>query len=181
MSELQRDQAVKWLHESQKEFMDLVTPLSDEQWKWKPSPERWSVGECAEHIMLSETLLFSKVQDALAHDPNPDWEKKTAGKTDFLLKVMAPRLGKAVAPEPIQPHSIVARAEVMSQFAEVRAKTLEFATTSKAPLNDHTSEHPFPVFNTLSAYQWLIYIPLHNERHDKQIQEVMATPGFPAK
>jgi hypothetical protein len=169
------------LNESKKEFLDLVKGLSDDQWKWKPAPERWSVGECAEHIMLSEGLLFAKVQDALSHDANPDWEKKTAGKTELIVRVMAPRLGKAVAPEAIQPQSKLTRAEVMSRFAEARAKTFEFATGTAASMNDHTSEHPFPVFNTLSAYQWLIYIPLHNERHDKQIQEVMATPGFPSK
>jgi hypothetical protein len=35
------------------------------------------------------------------------------------------------------------------------------------------------VFNTLNAYQWLIYIPLHNFRHNRQIEEVMANPNFP--
>jgi hypothetical protein len=31
----------------------------------------------------------------------------------------------------------------------------------------------------LNAYQWLIYLPLHTERHDKQIAEVKASPGYP--
>ena len=35
------------------------------------------------------------------------------------------------------------------------------------------------VFGTLNAYQWLIYIPLHNLRHEKQIAEVKATKGYP--
>jgi len=26
-----------------------------------------------------------------------------------------------------------------------------------------------------------MYIPLHNMRHDKQIEEVKSTPGFPGK
>jgi len=46
-------------------------------------------------------------------------------------------------------------------------------------LKEHTVDHPFPVFGTLNAYQWLIYVPLHNMRHDQQIAEVKASPGFP--
>lgn len=179
MSAEQREMVVKLLRESQKETLDLVSSISDEQWKWKPAPNRWSVGECVEHIMLSEGLLRVKMEEALAGAPNPDWQAKTAGKTEFLLKVMAPRQGKAEAPESIQPQSKLTRVEVMAKLAQTRAKTLKFAETTEATMNDHTAEHPFPVFNTLSAYQWLLYIPLHNMRHDKQIQEVMATEGYP--
>lgn len=179
MSQQERDQIIGFLKDSQKEFLQAVSSLSDEQWKWKPTPERWSVGEVAEHILLSESALFSRMQKALASPPNPDWEKKTAGKTEFLLKVMAQRQGKAQAPEEIQPQGKLTREQIMTGFAEVRGKTLQFATDTTLALKGYTSEHPFPIFNTLSAYQWLLYIPLHNMRHDKQIEEVKATPGFP--
>ena len=48
-------------------------------------------------------------------------------QTEFILKVMAPRMGKAQAPEDIQPRGNLTRAEIMSRFAEVRANTLQFA------------------------------------------------------
>ena len=41
------------------------------------------------------------------------------------------------------------------------------------------SRHPFPVFNTPNACDWLIDIPLHNLRHDLQIAEVKAGAGYP--
>ena len=55
-----------------------------------------------------------------------------------------------------------------------------FVKDTQLPLKEHNSEHPFPVFNRLNAYQWLLYIPLHNLRHDQQIAEVKATPGYPS-
>ncbi|MBI1788689.1 MAG: DinB family protein [Acidobacteria bacterium] len=179
MSREEREKAIRWLNESRTEFLQLVQDLSDEQWKWKPAPERWSVGEVAEHILLSEGALFGRVREALANPPNPDWEKKTAGKAEFLEKVMPSRVRRAQAPEEIQPRGNLTRAEIMSRYAEVREKSLRFIEETQASLKDHTVEHPFPVFNTLNAYQWFIYIPLHNMRHDKQIEEVKATPGFP--
>jgi hypothetical protein len=57
--------------------------------------------------------------------------------------------------------------------------TIKFVQDTQLPLKEHNSEHPFPVFKTLNAYQWLLYIPLHNLRHDQQIAEVKATPGYP--
>ena len=181
MTQQEHDQVIQLLKDSRTEFVQAVTNLSDEQWKWKPAPNRWSVAEVSEHILLGDGMLFAKMQEALASAPNPDWEKKTAGKTEFILKVMAPRLGKAQAPEDIQPRGNLTRAEIMNRFAEVRSNTLQFAEQTQIALKEHTSEHPFPVFGTLNAYQWLIYIPLHNMRHDKQIEEVKSTPGFPAK
>ena len=70
---------------------------------------------------------------------------------------------------------------MIAKLKEARAKSLKFAEETKLPLKAHTLDHPFPVFNTLNAYQWLIYIPLHNIRHNKQIEEVKSDPNFPAK
>jgi hypothetical protein len=177
----ERAQLIQLLEDSRKEFIAEVSHLSDEQWRWKPTPERWSVGECAEHIMLAEALLFGSAQQALKNPADPDWETKTKGKTEILLDVMAQRKGKATAPEPIVPKGNYTRAEIMAKFDEERAATLKFVQTTDLPLKEHLSPHPFPIFNPLNAYQWVLYIPLHNMRHDKQIEEVKATAGFPAK
>ena len=175
----QRAHAVQLLQDAQKEFVAAVESLSDEQWNYKPAPERWSVGEVAEHIVLAEGLLFSKVEESLAGKPNPDWETQTKGKTEFLEKVMVNRQYKAQAPEQIKPQGKLTRAEIMSKYAEGRAKSIKFIEDTDLPLNEYTAEHPFPVFKTLNAYQWLIYIPLHNMRHDLQIEEVKTSAGFP--
>jgi hypothetical protein len=175
----ERAHAIQLLQDSQKEFLASVEGLTDEQWNYKPGPDRWSVGETAEHIVLAEGALFSGVDRALASPPNPDWEAKTRGKTEFLEKVMVDRSHKAQAPEAIQPRSNLSREEVIRQYRRARGKTLKFAEETQVALKEHTADHPFPVFGTLTAYQWLIYIPLHNMRHNQQIAEVKASPGFP--
>lgn len=179
LSAAERAHAIQLLQDSQKEFLSYVDGLTDEQWNYKAGPDRWSVGETAEHIVLAEGLLFSAVQGALASPPNPDWETKTKGKTEFIEKVMVDRSHKATAPEQIVPHGKMTREEVIQKYKEARAKTIKFAEETQIPLKEHTFDHPFPVFGTLNAYQWLIYIPLHNMRHDQQIAEVKASPGFP--
>src|SRR5690348_5125898 len=175
----ERAHAIQLLQDSQKEFLSYVSGLTDEQWNYKAGPDRWSVGETAEHIVLAEGLLFSAVQGAVAAPVNPDWETKTKGKTEFIEKVMVDRSHKATAPEQIVPSGKLTREEVIQRYKEARAKTLKFAEETDVPLKSHTFDHPFPVFGTLNAYQWLIYIPLHNMRHDQQIAEVKASAGYP--
>lgn len=175
----ERAKAIKLLNESHKQTLDLIEGLSEEQLKFKATPEKWSVLEVAEHIALAEGLLFGAVDGALAAKENPEWETKTKGKTEFLERVIVSRDRKASAPESIVPSGKLTRDEVIAKLKESRAKTLKFAEETKLPLKAHTFDHPFPVFNTLNAYQWLIYIPLHNIRHNQQIEEVKANPNFP--
>src|SRR5580700_3957997 len=70
LSAEERTQVLKWLNESHTEFFASIDGVSDAQWKWKPAPERWSVGETAEHIVLAEAMLFDFVQKAMAAPPN---------------------------------------------------------------------------------------------------------------
>lgn len=179
ITEAEREKAVRLFEASRAEFLGSIDGLSEAQWKWKPAPTRWSVGEVAEHIVLAEALLFGKVNEAVANQPNPDWERKTAKKTEFLERVMPARTGRAQAPEEIVPEGKLSRDETLKRFDAGREPMLKFAKETQAPLKQQTAEHPFPVFNTLNAYQWLLYIPLHTQRHVKQIEEVKATEGYP--
>ncbi|HMV47346.1 MAG TPA: DinB family protein [Blastocatellia bacterium] len=177
----ERAKVIKLLKESQAETLAALEKLSDEQLKFKSAPEKWSVLEVGEHILLAESRIFGAVGAALAAKPNPDWEAKTKGKTELLEDVLGGRKGKAQAPESIVPSGKLTREEIITKFKEARAKTLKFAEETDKPLKMHTYDNPFPVFGTLNAYQWLIYVPLHNIRHNKQIAEVMANPNFPKK
>src|ERR1700722_1823307 len=179
MTAEERTRVLNYLEDSRKEFLMSIDGVTEEQWKWKPAPERWSVGETAEHIVLAEALLFGTVQKAIASPPNPAWEEKTKGKTEFIEKGRAPRLGKATAPEPIVPGGKMTQLQVRETFLKQRVEIEKFARDTQVSLKEYTVEHPFAVFNTLNAYQWLIYAPLHTERHDKQIAEVKATQGYP--
>jgi hypothetical protein len=179
MSPEEKAKAVKWMNESHAETLKWLGELSDEQLAFKAAPEKWSVLEVAEHIWMAEGRLFGAMEQALKAAANPEWETKTKGKSEFLADVMIHRKGKANAPEEIVPSGKLSRAEVIAKLKEARARTLQFTETTALPLKAHTLDHPFPVFNTLNAYQWLIYIPLHNFRHNRQIEEVMANPNFP--
>jgi hypothetical protein len=179
MTKEERAKAIKMLLDSQKEFLDAIENVSDAQWNYRPSPLRWSVGLVAEHIMLTQDRLFSVVERALAQTPNPDWESKTAGKEQLLERVLLNRTGRVQAPVEVRPTGKLSRDEIIKRFKQSNAKIMAFAEKTDLPLKAHTLDNPFPVLNTLNAYDWLLYIPLHTGRHNKQIAEVKASPGYP--
>lgn len=180
ITDAERTKLVDYLKSSQTEFLSYVDGVSEAQWTWKAAPDRWSVGETAEHIVLAEGFLFDLAMKAMDSPVNPDWEARTSNKTALLERALPNRSTKVQAPEPIKPeHLSLNRQQVIARFKELRAKTIQFAETSQLPMKEHTTAGPFPIFDPLNAYQFVLYIPLHNIRHDKQIAEVKTTPGYP--
>jgi hypothetical protein len=178
MTAEERAHVVRLLKDSEKEYLSLIDDVNRAQWNWKPAPDRWSVGQTAEHIMQADVILFRMLQRAIQSPSNPDWETKTAGKTELLERAMPDRSHKATAPKQTEPQGLP-KEEIVRRFKELRAQIIKFAEETQTPLQEHTAEHPFPAFNTLNAYQWLLVISLHTMRHDQQIAEVKATPGYP--
>ena len=169
-----RAHVIRLLHRSEQEFLELISGLTDDQWTWKAAPDRWSVAQTAEHLVLGETAMFATINRALAAPPNPDWAEQDARKTRFLDRVLPDRSYKATAPAPLEPHRHWTREETIARYKKGRARTLQFVEQVDQPMKDHAAEHPFPVFNMLNAYHWLLYIPLHNARHNQQIAETLA-------
>jgi uncharacterized damage-inducible protein DinB len=177
MTDADRANAAKWLEQSRKEFLAAVQGLSEEQWKWKPAPDRWSIAEIAEHVVLAEAAQFANVKKAIAGAPNPAWEEQTARKTAMLETVLAGRMGRVQAPEAIVPKEGLSRSQALERFERQRKEIVQFAAESDLPLKQYTMVNAF--FGPLNAYQWLLYAPLHTLRHNQQIAEVKASPGYP--
>lgn len=164
-----RAEILRLLQDSAVEFLTLVSELDGERWSRAPAPDFWSVKDIAEHLVLGERAMLGKIAEAMANPPNPDWESQDRPKTEFLSRILPKPIRKASAPEPLMPHHNWSREETISRFKAGRARTLQLARDLEGAAKAHCADHPFPVFNSLSAYHWLLYIPLHNSRHNRQI------------
>jgi len=173
LTEEERAHVVQLLHDSQAEFLELTSGLSDAQWTARPAPDHWSVQQTAEHLVLGEAAMLAKIEEALASAPDPDWVAEDARKTKFLDRVLPDRSRKVTAPQMLHPHSRWTREEATARYREVRARTLKLAAEMDQPAKSHLAKHPFPIFDMLNAYHWLLYIPLHNVRHNQQIAEAL--------
>ena len=144
--------------------------------KFKAAPDRWSVAETLEHIAKAEDLLFQIVTDKVMKAPAGPAGRDTA-KIDAMVLAMIPdRSHKAQAPPPLVPTGNWTPAESLDHFLKSRAKTIAFLE-STPDLREHAADSPLR--QPLDAYEWLLFIAAHSERHTKQILEVKADPNFP--
>jgi uncharacterized damage-inducible protein DinB len=179
LNDSERAFLIEQMELSKKAFLASISGLSEAQWKFKPAPAVWSVGECAEHIVLAEGFIFESAQKILQGPAVPRPEKSNAEFDKQLAIIIQDRSHKATAPEPIVPSGkINTPADAAKAFVEKRDKNEEYVKTTSDELRTHVG--PGPV-GPMDAYQFLVLMATHTARHTAQIKEVQANPNYPSK
>ena len=175
----ERDRAVDYLKETQKEFLGAIKDLSDAQWKFKSAPDRWSIAEVAEHITVTEDMIWKLVSEKIMKSPAaPEKRAEAQGKDEIIFEKIPDRSRKAQAPEQLKPTGRWAtQAELVKDYQTARGQEIAYMSETKEDLRNHFEEHPF--LKTMDAYQWLIFNGAHCKRHTAQILEVKADPNYP--
>jgi len=175
----ERDRAIEYLKETQKDFLAATEGLSDAQWKFKAAPDRWSIAEVAEHIAVAEGTIWKLVSEKIMKSPaTPDKAAEAKGKDEIILTKIPDRSRKAQAPEQLKPTGRWAtRAALVQDFEGNRTQEIAYLKETKEDLRNHFEDHP--ALKTMDAYQWLIFNGAHCKRHTAQILEVKADPNYP--
>jgi hypothetical protein len=177
LTKAERERLVNHLQKTRQFLLDEVAGLSEAQANFKPAEDRWSVAECAEHITLAEDFLRGVVGQAMQVPAAPERKEELKGKDDQVLKFITDRSQKFQASEPMRPtgrwDSLEATIEV---FEASRKKTLDYVHGTPEDLRSHIVAFPT---GDMDAYQFLLFLSGHTERHTLQIQEVKAHSDFP--
>ena len=178
LAEAEKKEGLAQLERTRAVLVAATKGLSEAQWSFKPGPDRWSVAEVLEHIVLTEDFLLENTSQKVMQAPagKPDRDYKSTDK--MVSSAIADRTQKAQAPEPVRPTGRWSPQEALDRFLKIRERTVEFLDSTPG-LRDHVVDSPLG--QPMDAYQWLLFISAHSERHTKQIQEVKADPGFPKK
>jgi uncharacterized damage-inducible protein DinB len=173
-----KEKALKYLESTRQGVVDATAGLSDAQWNFKPAPDRWSVAEVTEHIAAAEDFLRGNIDQIMKAPPRPAGEDVKA-VDDMVLAKIPDRTNKVQAPEPLRPTNRYGSAQAsLKHFIESRAQT-ENLLNQHDDLRAHAADSPFGA--KMDAYEWILFIAAHSERHTKQINEVKADPNFPKK
>lgn len=177
VTQAEKDKALQYLQATKAKLIEATKGLSEAQWNFKTSPDRWSVAQVMEHIAASEDfirdgLIKDKVMSSPAGQPDRDVKR-----IDEAVLLMIPdRTHKAQAPDPLQPRNRFGSPDgSLRHFLESRAMTEQFLETTPG-LRNHVMDGPV---GKMDAYEFVLFIAAHSERHTKQILEVKADPNFP--
>jgi uncharacterized damage-inducible protein DinB len=174
MTPKERERIAAYLEETRQNLLRTVSSLSPTQLQYKPAPDRWSVAECLEHIIVVETSVLGSIGNTLQQTAPA---AGSAMGDDSIMQTVVDRTTRVKGPDRLMPSRRWPHDRLLSEFEAARKRTSDFVSSTNAPLRQHGFPHPR--FGQLDCYQWLLMIGAHGERHRAQSEEVMAEAGFP--
>ncbi|WP_375444556.1 DinB family protein [uncultured Fibrella sp.] len=178
ITDAERTYAVEILVATRDSLQQSLAGLSTAQQQYKTAPDRWSIAECVEHIALVDRGIFKSLQLGMAAPPD-EARRATVKVSDvFVIKAVRSRGMATSAPPQFVPTGRFGDVPTaLAQFEQQRAAAIEYVRTATEDYRTHYFEHPF--LGTLDAYQAVLLLASHGERHRKQIEDIKADPGFP--
>jgi len=161
--------------------------LDARQLNWRPDPARWSVGQCFEHMLTVNKLVFQAADDALdSKSPRSIWQRLPMLPRVFgtmLVRSQSPDgQRRFTAPSKGQPASSDIDANVLQRFldqhrqAAIRLRSLDERDAARAIMTS-----PFVNFITYSVLDGWRLVVAHDRRHFEQARRIMQAAGFPTR
>jgi hypothetical protein len=166
----------------------LSADLTGEQFLWKPDEQKWSVGECLDHLNILGGTLLPEIRQAIdrghrngivaeppftygflsrafvrGNEPSSRWKMKT-----FRLYQPAP--AAKLEKEPV----VTAFMQLQDDFIE------QVKRSDGLDLRRIRVASPAIRLLRLSLGAWFAATVAHEKRHLKQAHRVTQDPGFPA-
>jgi hypothetical protein len=166
-----------WMDETRARLrarLDRVTSAEERQ---RPSTDKWSVAEITEHLAIIEerlskmfpVLLTKAEAGGLQRRPDQPFQSVSVAEL-----VERSKREKYTAPETARPTGTISLADSMARLERSREAIRELRP--RLEVLDLTGvTYPHPVFGPLNAYQWLIFLGAHEDRHLRQIKSLMAS------
>ena len=163
----------------------LVTRLAPEQLNWKPDAASWSVGQCLEHLCLSNEVYVVPMREALATAPHGAVEAITPGwfARWFMRSYIDPATQKrrARAPRKATPASSRFDQSIGERFiASNDAMRAVMARAREIDVNRMRFRNPYVPVIRFTIGTGLLIVARHNHRHLGQAERVTQLAPFPS-
>jgi len=170
-------EVVVGIHDVAEEARMTFGALDQRQLNWKPDAQRWSIGQCFEHLITSNRMMREGATHALSNPPASVWQKwrwwsGIWGKE--MIRTQGPVVGrkfkspgKSTPPSQV-PEDIIARFVDQHRDLEAWAKSL---TDQRA--NEAIMVSPFVKIVTYSVMDAFRLLVAHDRRHFEQARRVL--------
>ena len=179
------DHARVYLRQTENGVIGATQGLTQSQWNFKPAPDRWSIAEIVEHMVVVQELVLGPIREQLAKAPAPDGRDNKL-LDSIVINQFPDRTAKFQAPDFAKPAGRWTPEVAMDRLHKNYVRLTEYLENTP-DLRRHVVEAPpmkavsHGAYDSMDGYQWILASAAHVERHTKQILEVRADSHFPAK
>jgi hypothetical protein len=172
LTDRERQRLVAHLEVTGSWFVDEVSRLSPAQLAFRPAPDSWTILEVIDHLVVVGPIYWQDLQNALK---TPAGRKTTNTDADILWYGVDRTDREKAIPSEV-PRGLRDLQAGLDAYRKQHARLLQYVKTTNDDLRAHFVER-----QGSDAYQWLLLISTHEQRHILQIREIKANPRFPAK
>ncbi|MEJ5261085.1 MAG: DinB family protein [Ignavibacterium sp.] len=171
-------------------FLNEVKKLNDlteDQINWKPSADVWSIAECLEHLLITNSIYFDEIEKQFSSEQIICNADETQVKHKFfgklIIKAVDPSNNKKTKTFPVfQPSKSFIEKDVINRLIELQKGFINLISSSiNLNTNKYILSSPASKLIRENFSDVLEIIRLHNKRHLMQIESLLLHKNFPEK
>lgn len=159
--------------------------LSPTQLNWKPSADRWSVGQCLDHLIVTNEAYFSEFSAVAEGRKQPSFWERLPWWPAFVGRMLVRGNAEGATsrfknPAVFNPAQSDLPADIVGRFrAHNEALKTHLLATDAVNHRDVIITSPAGPYAVYSLQDAVTIIVLHEFRHLAQARRVVETEGFP--
>jgi len=178
------EQARLFLEQTRNAVIGATKGLSEAQWRFKPTPDQWSVAENLDHIVIVQERVLGPILAKLASEPAPFGNRDYKAVDAIVIHQFSTRLAKFQAPELVRPLDQIMPRELLDRLKTNYVRLMDYLESTPGLRQQAGEALPLKAvsngaYEVMDGYQWVLAAAAHAERHAKQMLEIMADDNFP--
>jgi len=164
---------------------ELVAPLSEAQFHWRPAGDRWSIAECLEHLNATARHYLPALDDGIAEAirlgtyAEGPFEYRWYGRLLVRLIEPPPVFRMTVTPQ-VQPATDRPKRATANGFGAYQVQYVDRLRQSNGiDLATARVRSPMAAWLRIPLGCGFAAMVAHERRHLWQARNVLAAPGFP--
>jgi hypothetical protein len=167
----------------------LVSPLSDAEFVWSPSPDVWSIGQCIEHLNVTARAYLPSLDEGIA----TAIRSGVYGSGPFTYNVLGRLMVRSMEPPPLfrfkapalfkppaVPQELRTRVEIMNGFHGFQVQYMDrLRQANGVDLAKAKVTSPASRLLHISLGSGFALQIAHTRRHLWQARQLMTRPEFP--
>ena len=135
----------------------------------RPAADEWSVGEVIHHLLLVEQRVLDELEKGLEQPP----QKIGPLKNLIPMRLISWRFIRVSAPKAVTPAGFNNAHETMQTWETCRSRLKQFCASAD-PKRLKQTAFPHPFLGNINGLAAISMVAYHEERHYKQIREILA-------
>jgi hypothetical protein len=155
------------LEEGKRALLESLRGVTPQAALRAPSPEKWSILDCVEHVAVAEDYLLSQIRSAtFSENPSILPQRET-----LLAERALNRSLRFESPEALRPAGrFPSVAEALEHFLATREHTVEFVRGDRGDARRRVTSHP--LIGPANCREMLLLMAMHPKRHAEQIVDI---------